>query len=128
MLVNIFGAFQVAHCNRACHCSRHGFNPWVGKILWRRKLQPTPVFLPGKPHGQRNLVGYSQWGHKRVSHDLMTKTTTTKCILCQYHSLNLLYPLLPTMCPQICSIHLHLYSCPANRFISTILPESICVS
>ena len=38
---------------------RHGFNPWVGKIPWRRKWQPTPIFLPGK-----SLVGYSQWGRK----------------------------------------------------------------
>ena len=45
-----------------CQCRRHrrcGFNPWVGKILWSRKWQPTPVFLPGKSHGQRSLVGYS---------------------------------------------------------------------
>ena len=33
--------------------------PWAGKIPWRRKWQPTPVFLPGGFHGQRNLVGYS---------------------------------------------------------------------
>ena len=37
---------------------------WVGKISWRRKWQPTPVLLPGKSHGLRNLVGYSSWGHK----------------------------------------------------------------
>ena len=36
------------------------------KILWRRRWQPTPVFLPGKPHGQNSLVGYSPWGPKRV--------------------------------------------------------------
>ena len=36
-----------------------GFNLWVRKILWRRKWQPTPVFLFGKPHGQRSLVSYS---------------------------------------------------------------------
>ena len=41
--------------------------------MWRRKWQPTPVFLPGKSHGQRSLVGYSPWGHKRVRHDLATK-------------------------------------------------------
>ena len=41
-----------------------GFNPWVGKIPWRRKWQPTPVPLPGKSHGQRSLVGYSPWGRK----------------------------------------------------------------
>ena len=38
--------------------------PRVGKIL-RREWQPTPVFLPGEFHGQRSLVGYSPWGHKR---------------------------------------------------------------
>ena len=38
--------------------------PWVGKIPWRRKWQPTPVFLPRESHGRRSLVGYSPWGHK----------------------------------------------------------------
>ena len=42
---------------------RPGFDPWVGKIPWRRKWQPTPVLLPGKSHG-RGLVGYSPWGRK----------------------------------------------------------------
>ena len=38
---------------------------WVSTyILWRRKWQPTPVFLPGKSYGRRNLVGYSPWGRK----------------------------------------------------------------
>jgi len=45
----------------------------VGKIPWRREWQPTPVFLSGEFHGQRNLVGYSPWGHKRIAHNLMTK-------------------------------------------------------
>ena len=36
----------------------------VGKIPWRRKWQPTPVFLPGKSHGEKNVVGYSEWGSK----------------------------------------------------------------
>jgi len=45
----------------ACQCRRHGFDPWVRKIPWRRKWQPTSVFLPGKSHGQRSLVGYSPW-------------------------------------------------------------------
>ena len=36
----------------------------AGKVLWNRTWQPTPVFLPGKPHGQRSLTGYSPWGHK----------------------------------------------------------------
>ena len=38
---------------------RHGFDPWVEKIPWKRAWQPTPVFLPGESHGQRNLAGYS---------------------------------------------------------------------
>ena len=37
-------------------CRRHGFDPWVGKIPWRRRWQPTPVFLPGKSYGQRSLA------------------------------------------------------------------------
>ena len=45
---------------------RPRFNPWVRKILWRRKWQPTPVLLPGESHGQRSLVGYSPRGHKEL--------------------------------------------------------------
>ena len=41
---------------------RRGFNPWVGKMPWRRAWQPTPGFLPGESHGQRTLGGYSPWG------------------------------------------------------------------
>ena len=51
----------------ACQCRRcrgWWFDPWVGKILWSRKWQPTRVFLPGKSQGQRSLVGYSPKGHK----------------------------------------------------------------
>ena len=49
----------------ACQCRRHkriGFSLWVGKIPWSRKGQPTPVFLPGKSHEQRNLAGSSPGG------------------------------------------------------------------
>ena len=46
----------------ACQCRRRGFVPWVGKISWRRKQQPTLVFLPGESHGWRSLVGYSPRG------------------------------------------------------------------
>ena len=45
-------------------CGRPGFNPWVGKIPWRRKRPPTPVLLPGKSHGRKSLAGYSPWGRK----------------------------------------------------------------
>ena len=42
------------------------FDPWVGKIPWRRKRQPTPVFSPGGSHGQRSLAGYSPRGRKEL--------------------------------------------------------------
>jgi len=40
------------------------FDPWVGKIPWRRAWQATSVFLPGKSHGQRSLAGCSPWGDR----------------------------------------------------------------
>ena len=50
---------------RIClQCRRPGFNSWIGKIPWRRELQPTPVFLPGEFHGQRSLAVYSPQGCK----------------------------------------------------------------
>ena len=56
----------------SCQCKRRGLSPWVRKIPCRRKWQPTLVFLLGKFHGQRSLVGYSPWGH-RVGQDWATK-------------------------------------------------------
>ena len=59
----------------ACQCKRHkrlGFDPWIKKIPWRRKWQPTPVFLPGKSHGQWSLAGYSPCGCKELD---MTEVT-----------------------------------------------------
>ena len=61
-----------------------GFDPWVREILWRRKWQPSPVFLSGKSHGQRSLAGYSPWGHKRVGHDLVTKQQQKQCIVYEF--------------------------------------------
>ena len=52
---------------------RHGFNPRTGKIPWRRKWQPIPVFLPGKSHGQRSLADYGSQGHKKVGHNRTTE-------------------------------------------------------
>ena len=51
----------------ACQCrsqKRHRFDPWVGKMPWRRRWQRTAESLPSKSHGQRNLVGYSPWDYK----------------------------------------------------------------
>ena len=64
---------------------RLGFNPWVGKIPWRREWLSTPVFLPGEFHGQRNLEGYSLWG--------CTESDTTEATYhtCHYYSQLLYY-------------------------------------
>ena len=45
-------------------CRRPEFDPWVGKIHWRREWLHAPVLLPGEFHGQGSLVGYSPWDHK----------------------------------------------------------------
>ena len=47
-----------------CQRRRPEFDPWVERISWKRKTQPTLAFFPWKSHGQRSLVGYSLWGHK----------------------------------------------------------------
>ena len=49
----------------SCQCrrlKRGEFDPWIRRISWRRKWQPTPVLLPDKSHGERRLMGYSPWG------------------------------------------------------------------
>ena len=50
----------------ACHAGRPGFDVWVRKIPWIREWQPTVVFLPGKPHGQRSPASYSPWSPKEL--------------------------------------------------------------
>ena len=55
------------------------FDPRVGKIPWRMKWQPTPVFLPGKSQGQRSLAGYSPWIHSQTRLDFATEQTCEKC-------------------------------------------------
>ena len=58
----------------ACQCRRHGFSPWVGKIPWRRKWQPTPVFLPG----QRSLADYNSWGRQESKRTERLSTRTAE--------------------------------------------------
>ena len=60
----------------ACQCMRQGFDPYVGKIRWRRKWQPNPVFLPGISHEQRSLVGYNP----RVAKESDTTKYTHTCM------------------------------------------------
>ena len=71
-------------------CRRPGLDPWVGKIPWRRKWQPTPVLLPGESHGGRNLVGYSPWGRK--------ESDTTERHLLLYYCLMDCFQILKGVC------------------------------
>ena len=65
--VSFAGGSDGSRRYRICpRCRRHRFNPWVGKIPWRREWQPVPVFLPGKFHARRSLAGYSPWGRKKL--------------------------------------------------------------
>ena len=48
----------------AGRCERHRFDPWDGKITWKKAWQSTLVFLPGESHGQRGLAGRSAEGHE----------------------------------------------------------------
>ena len=69
---------------RTClRCGRSRFNPWVGKIPWRRVWQSTPVFLPGEFHGQRSLVSYSPWGWKESDTTEWLTLTKTLSVLVQ---------------------------------------------
>ena len=52
--------------NQPANAGDVGFNPWVGKIPWRRERLPTRALLPGEFHGQRSLVSCSPWGHKEL--------------------------------------------------------------
>ena len=88
--VCVFMAFPMAQwgknrlqCGRPKRC---GFNPWTGKIPWRRKWQLTPVFFSGEFHGQRSLAGYSPWvgvakSQTRMS-DINGKTTYVYVCIC----------------------------------------------
>ena len=48
----------------SCNAGDRGSIPGLGRFPWRRKWLPTPVFLLGEFHGQKNQAGYSPWGHK----------------------------------------------------------------
>ena len=72
------------------------FDPWVGKILWSKKWQSTPVFLPEKFHSQKSLAGSSPWSHKEMD---MTEHTQINMYLYIY-----LF-----MCVCV-NVHTHIYT------------------
>ena len=70
------GKEPTCQCRR---CKRRGFDPWLGKISWRRKWQPTPVFLPGKSHGQRSLVATVHGAAKSWTRLSTAQSTEQRC-------------------------------------------------
>ena len=76
------------------------FDPWVGKVPWRRQWKPTPTFLPGESHGQRSLVGYSPWGRKESD---TTERTARKSLL-EYigFSSSVQFSSVAQSCPTLC--------------------------
>ena len=83
------GKEPTCQCRR---CKRHGFDPWVEKIPWRKKWQLALVFLPGESHGQRSLMGYSPWGCKEsdtteaTRHACISQTCLSSELLSLYHT------------------------------------------
>ena len=71
--------WQLSGNKPTSQCRRHRFDPWGEKILWRRKQQPTPIFLPGKYHAQRRLADCSPWGPRKVERNLATEQEHNKC-------------------------------------------------
>ena len=79
------GLLRWLRCKESiCQCRsqwKHRFDPWLRKILWKKKWQPTPVFLLGKSHGQKSLEGYSpkswtrlsNWAHNYFKHQIKNK-------------------------------------------------------
>ena len=100
---------------------------WVGKILWRRKWKPTPVFLPGESHGQRSLAGYSLWVTKSrtrlsdfTSPHLHSYLKDSKC-MCEYLSLG--------QCPEVhCLLCIWTQPVRALRRPALITLHIMCVS
>ena len=83
----------------ACQWKKCRLDPWVGKIPWRRKWQPTPVFLPGKFHGQRSLVDYSPWSCKE-SDTTKQLSTHVHIHICMY--IHVCVPVCVCMTESLC--------------------------
>ena len=127
-----FGASQVLSGKEsACQCRRCMFNPGMGRIPWRRKWQPTPVFLPRKSHGQRSLAGYSPWSvlsicaknRRNIKHLLSISyvPSTKSNVLCMHCLIR--PPSLWSFVSRVMSLLFNTLS----RFFITFLPRSNCL-
>ena len=94
-----------------CQCRRHKklrFDPWVEKILWRREWQPTPVFLPGKSHGQRSLAGYT-----------VNRVAKSQARLSCFHSLQ------EPVCFKVCGVFLADWHRWEHSRLSVMMPRAL---
>ena len=106
---NIYGLPRwLSDKESAFQCRRHRLDPWVRKIFWRRKWQPTAVLLLGKSHGQGSLADCSPWGYKSIRHNWGNEQLQQVYIR-QRDSLNPSHPLLSPLCPQVCFLCLCLH-------------------
>ena len=115
------GKESSCQCRR---CKRCRFNPWVGKIPWRRAWQPTSVFLPTESHRQRSLAGYSPWGHEELDTTEWQHICTKSNVLTV--ALNACLEMLtwtspPPSCPSLTLVQLHFS--PWNILL---LPQDLC--
>ena len=108
----------------ACQCRRrrrHGFDPWVGKIPWRRKWQAASVFLPGKSHGRRSLAGSSPWGRKRAEHDLATKWAREDFFSCSFSSSHAHFCMMDLLVFEVRNHHPQIWAVNSSR---PLIPSS----
>ena len=96
-----------------CQCRRCGFDPWIGKIPWRRKWQPTPVFLPGEsPWTEEPGMLQSMWsqrvGHDQIRSDQISRSVVSNSL--QPHELQHARPPCPSPPPGV-----HSNSRPSSR-------------
>ena len=117
-VLSLLWASLVAQRVKICQqCRRPRLDPCVSKIPWRREWLPTPVFLPGELHGQRNLEGYSPWGGKESAFFMVQ-------LLHQYVTTGKAITLtIQTFVSKLRSLLFNMLS----RFVITFLPRSKCL-
>ena len=115
-----------------CQCRKHKrsrFNPWVGKIPWGRKWQPTPVFLPGELHGQRSLAGYIVHGVTK-RHDwsdlALHSIAALECLLFPFYRWGNWGPARQRNLPQVHSYWMVELNSTASPHWGGLLPPPLC--
>ena len=98
---------------------RHEFDPWVGKISWRRMWQSTLIFLLDKSHGQRSMVDHSPWSHKELGMPELASSESDICAnRCIYLNILIWLHVHVCTCEQIFMIQsINLFFCMYTQMI-----------